>query len=184
MSSPILTDLKCPRCSTGPHAPHSRLYVGQGGGMTLHACGVCGGVWLSQACVQRLSERIPPEAIALASSAALHARARADTTAEIDCPLCGKRMKRTRALLAGVDLDTCVGHGTWYDRDELRVLADALRGQGWAQPQQPVPLGAPNAPPAPPRGQQPSNVSSGAVEVAAEATFSVLAIFDIFDIFS
>lgn len=185
MNSPVLTDLKCPRCSTGQHAPHSRLYAGQGGGMTLHACGVCGGVWLSQACVQRLTQQIPPEAIALASSAAHHARVAADITAQIDCPLCGKQMKRTRAVLAGIDLDSCVGHGTWYDRDEIRLLADALRRSGWAQSPQ-VPLGAaggPN-PPVPPRGQQPSNVSSGAVEVAAEATFGVFAILDIFDIFS
>lgn len=157
--------------------------------MTLHACGLCGGVWLSPSCVQRLTEQIPPQAIALATSAAQHARAAADTSAQIDCPLCGKQMKRTRAVLAGIDLDSCAGHGTWYDRDEIRILAEALRRSGWAQTPQ-TPLGAPNATsnppntPVPPRGQQPSNVSSGAVEVAAEATIGVFAIFDIFDIFS
>lgn len=42
------------------------------------------------------------------------------------CLVCQRPMRRSRFEPAGVDLDRCSQHGTWYDHGELLQLAEAV----------------------------------------------------------
>jgi Zn-finger nucleic acid-binding protein len=114
----------CPRCLVP-------LYIGHASGVTLHGCGRCGGVWLASACARRVAEALPSDAIELAGRASKNAQAPADTSALVKCPICARPMTRTRAAAAGVELDVCGVHGTWYDRDELAKIAQAISTSSW-----------------------------------------------------
>jgi Zn-finger nucleic acid-binding protein len=114
----------CPRC-------REQLYVGQASGVTLHGCGRCGGVWLGSACARRIAEALPGDAIELAGRVSKNAQGEVTTLAPVACPLCSAPMTRTRAAAAGVELDVCGAHGTWYDRHELEQIAAALSRSPW-----------------------------------------------------
>ncbi|WP_438022615.1 zf-TFIIB domain-containing protein [Sorangium sp. So ce233] len=119
---PSPASLTCPRCAVP-------LHVGQAGGMTLHGCGRCGGIWLGPACAQRLADALPGEASALAARASSRAAVDADVTPIVHCPVCAQPMQRTHAAAARLDLDMCGAHGTWYDRHELERVAGAIAAQ-------------------------------------------------------
>jgi hypothetical protein len=59
--------------------------------------------------------------------------------------MCKKTMSRTRAATAQVDLDVCASCGTWYDRDEIRRITDAIRSSGWGGAAVPVAAGVAGA---------------------------------------
>jgi Zn-finger nucleic acid-binding protein len=114
----------CPRCL-------EQLYVGKASGVTLHGCGRCGGVWLGSACARRIAEALPGDAIELAGRVSKNAKGEVTTLAPVACPICSAPMTRTRAAAAGVELDVCGAHGTWYDRHELEQIAVALSHSAW-----------------------------------------------------
>lgn len=128
----LRTHFACPRCAAHPQASAASptlLFTDTVGGLTLHACGACGGIFLGTACAQRLAEALPHDAIRRANHTAASARYVASTLEPLACPMCGQTMRRTQVSRAGVDLDVCGAHGTWYDRDELRLVALAI---GWS----------------------------------------------------
>lgn len=118
----------CPRCrSNGHRAP---LFSRVADGIGMNGCGACGGVFLGPDCVRRLAEALPEEALALSERAARAARYHADTAPTLACPVCAREMTRVSAGRAGVDLDRCEAHGTFYDRDEIARVAAAIRASG------------------------------------------------------
>jgi Zn-finger nucleic acid-binding protein len=119
-----LSNHACPRC-------REPLYIGHASGVTLHGCGRCGGVWLGSACARRIAEVLPGDAIELAGRVSRNAKGEITTLAPVACPICSAPMTRTRAAAAGVDLDVCGAHGTWYDRHELEQIAVALEHSTW-----------------------------------------------------
>jgi Zn-finger nucleic acid-binding protein len=126
----------CPRCrSNGHRAP---LYSQLAGGVGLHGCGACGGVFLAPACAQKLAAALPEEAIKLSVGASRAARYRPDTSPTLACPVCAKEMKRIKAARAGVDLDVCQPHGTFYDQQEIEKVTAAIKGSGWHSPSLPT----------------------------------------------
>lgn len=118
------SSLHCPRCMTP-------MLLGHAGGMRLHGCGTCGGVWLGSDCAQRLASALPTEAIEMAARYDEDATVSVDTASKLDCPVCGVVMHCAHASAAKIDLDTCMGHGTWYDRQELGKIAGAIRNAQW-----------------------------------------------------
>lgn len=82
----------------------------------------------------RLASASPEGALALAATAAQGARYQPDLSHAVHCPVCRAAMVRTHAMRAGVEIDTCRAHGTWYDRDELRRISEAIRSAGWGAP--------------------------------------------------
>lgn len=49
----------------------------------------------------------------------------------VPCPQCGQLMNRINfAHCSGVIVDVCRGHGTWFDRDELRGIVEFIRSGG------------------------------------------------------
>ena len=41
----------------------------------------------------------------------------------MNCPKCGKEMAK-RSSYGGVEMDLCVEHGIWLDKDELRRILE------------------------------------------------------------
>jgi Zn-finger nucleic acid-binding protein len=134
--------LPCPRC-------RERLYVGRAE-MTLHGCGRCGGVFLDNADSQRLVKAFPDDAVALSEHAGALSPDEPNLGEAAPCPVCAAPMMRTRIDRAGLDLDVCAAHGTWFDRGELRRVALALHVK---VPVAPVTAGAHEVPP--PGGRHP-----------------------------
>ncbi len=50
----------------------------------------------------------------------------ADPTRKIACPVCGSALTFTRTPFDGVCVDACANHGTWFDANEIRAIAQAL----------------------------------------------------------
>ncbi len=97
----------------------------------MNGCGACGGVFLSPACAQKLAAALPKEAIDLSVTASKAARYRPDTAPPLRCPICAGVMQRIRAAKAGVDLDVCPQHGTFYDHEEVEKVTAAIQSSGW-----------------------------------------------------
>jgi Zn-finger nucleic acid-binding protein len=111
--------LLCPRCRLG-------LFVGQAGGVTMNACGRCGGVWLDNASARKIHEAASVEAVSLADRASAAGTAEVNAAAVAPCPECAKAMARVHVNAANVDVDACSQHGTWFDRGELHAVAEAF----------------------------------------------------------
>ena len=120
MSLPPEPPLICPRCDQA-------LARGQAVDMVMHACGRCGGIWLDLQGARRVRVRISEGARRLAQMATDHGISPVDRESTIACLLCKRPMRRSRFEPAGVDLDRCGQHGTWYDRAELLQMADAVQ---------------------------------------------------------
>jgi Zn-finger nucleic acid-binding protein len=128
-SAAELSKLKCPRCRIDMTA--ARL-----AGEQFHECERCGGVWLDVATFEHISASREEQAAVLgaASPAPAHAVDLANEGSKIrysPCPQCGQLMNRINfARCSGVIVDVCKGHGTWFDRDELRKIVEFIRGGG------------------------------------------------------
>ncbi len=108
-------------------------------GVTLQGCNRCGGVFLSQACATHLAAQLPSLAIDVSTRGAAHATHRLDLASALCCPKCKSAMSRTKVSAAGIELDHCAssGCGTWYDRDEIKRVTDAIRASGWGGARRP-----------------------------------------------
>jgi Zn-finger nucleic acid-binding protein len=107
--------IQCPRCHIG-------LFEGQLGPATLLGCGTCGGVWLDNLACQSLVQGASDSLTVLAEQAARHSTVVAND-GEAGCPVCARRLTRTSVPPTLVTIDTCAAHGTWFDANELRVIA-------------------------------------------------------------
>jgi Zn-finger nucleic acid-binding protein len=114
--------MNCPRCGVP-------LVVGNTARATLFGCSACGGVWLDMTTAHRLCEVLDADAATLLDSASRYASHRVDVSLGIACPQCGQALCRARIPNAGVDIDYCGQHGTWFDKDELPKIAQAAAVQ-------------------------------------------------------
>ena len=110
----------CPRC----RAPLARRSAGAA---SLLACEACGGAWLNHAVAGVvLAHGAGAVAGQLSDELARAACLTANTgPAGLPCPACGAPLDRRTSQ--GVVVDTCVLHGTWFDRDELAQTVAAYR---------------------------------------------------------
>jgi Zn-finger nucleic acid-binding protein len=124
-----LNALKCPRCKI----EMSSISIG---GEAMRECEHCSGLWLEVAAFERICTNREQQSAGLgvASTAPGHAvnlSAEAIQVRYIPCPQCGQIMNRINfARCSGVIVDVCKGHGTWFDRDELREIVEFIRGGG------------------------------------------------------
>jgi Zn-finger nucleic acid-binding protein len=112
----------CPRC-------RARLVLRSAGEASLLVCVACGGAWLTHTAAGIvLAQGVGVAAGVLSDELASSACIDADTTtAELPCPACGAPLDRRTSQ--GVVVDTCVLHGTWFDRDELKQTVAAYRAE-------------------------------------------------------
>jgi Zn-finger nucleic acid-binding protein len=119
--------LPCPRCRTEMKA----VVLGT---TNLRECPRCQGLWADTASVEQIcADREKqasilgmPSEIPLSESGAVEEKVR-----YLPCPECQKLMHRINfARLSNVVVDVCKGHGTWFDRDELRRIVEFIRAGG------------------------------------------------------
>ncbi len=124
-----LSILKCPRC----RAEMDSITIA---GEQMRECGRCGGVWLEVASFERICANREEQAAVLgaASPAPSHQIDPNSDGSKVrysPCPQCGQMMNRINfARCSGVIVDVCKGHGTWFDRDELRAIVEFIRAGG------------------------------------------------------
>jgi Zn-finger nucleic acid-binding protein len=127
-SAAQLATLKCPRCK----AEMSSISIG---GEAMRECEHCGGLWLEVAAFERIcTNREEQSAVLGGASMAPQAQTHSitETVRYVPCPQCSQLMNRINfARCSGVIVDVCKGHGTWFDRDELREIVEFIRSGGF-----------------------------------------------------
>ena len=122
-----LASLKCPRCKVSM----SSISIG---GEAMRECEHCGGLWLDVGAFERVcTNREEQSAVLGGASMSPEAQTQSmpETIRYVPCPQCGQLMNRINfARCSGVVVDVCKGHGTWFDRDELREIVEFIRGGG------------------------------------------------------
>jgi Zn-finger nucleic acid-binding protein len=105
--------LPCPACGASLAPTPASL--------PLSVCAACGGAWLGpDAAVHVMRGLRDPVDVDLAhatGAAARSAQARPRDTGTRACPSCSGRMDRL--VFGTIIVDSCVAHGTWFDRGEL-----------------------------------------------------------------
>lgn len=124
-----LSILKCPNCK------HDMVPI-KLGGSALRECESCGGLWVEVAAFEKLCADREHQAAVLGLASPVAGR-QVDPAAEeikvryVPCPQCSQLMNRINfARCSGVIVDVCRGHGTWFDRDELREIIEFIRAGG------------------------------------------------------
>lgn len=124
-----LSVLKCPRCKIDM----SSVTIGA---IAMRECEQCGGLWVDVASFEKICADREQQSVMLgvASPAPAQQISGAGAPSRISyepCPQCGQLMNRLNfARCSGVIVDVCKGHGTWFDRDELRGIVEFVRGGG------------------------------------------------------
>ena len=122
------SELRCPRCRVALEL----LELGQ---VLLRECGACDGVWAEAEVFEQIcADREQQSAVLCAMQGAQAAKGRelsATSVRYVPCPRCGQLMNRLNfARCSGVIVDICKMHGTWLDRDELRLIVEFIRAGG------------------------------------------------------
>lgn len=116
----------CPVCAIP-------LFAAAKDGYRIDACGKCGGSWISLGDLRKMidtSNKTPIELARMADSVA--STASPPTPEARTCPECKAPLAVDN--LAGVDIDVCGDHGTWFDARELeRVSIVLLKEYGLAR---------------------------------------------------
>ncbi|WP_005037012.1 zf-TFIIB domain-containing protein [Holophaga foetida] len=126
LEQPENSDLQCPGCQV-------KLVNTPIGGVDLHQCQGCGGLWLAKDCFEALSKARATQNLSLPGQSAPSAPLPPHTNAVRyrKCPVCARFMNRVNyARISGVILDSCRDHGLWFDRDELRQVLVFVDGGG------------------------------------------------------
>jgi Zn-finger nucleic acid-binding protein len=117
---------QCPRCRVALES----VAVGSA---RLKECPRCDGLWVDVAAFERIVNEREEQAAVLGAPSPLpkHAAGGHDRVRYVPCPECGQLMNRVNfARCSGVVVDVCKGHGTWFDRDELRQIVEFIQGGG------------------------------------------------------
>ncbi len=120
----------CPGCQI-------KLVVTSVGGLDMHQCERCGGLWLAAERFESLASEREKRNLALPVAQAGGApRIKVPITYR-PCPVCKKLMNRYNyARISGVILDSCKHHGLWFDHDELRQCLAFIEKGGLDQSRQ------------------------------------------------
>ena len=120
--------VSCPRC----HADMKHVRVGAAG---LSECPQCGGIWVEVSEFEKICASHEQQAAVL-GAASIEPAHPVDLSHQppvryVPCPTCKQLMNRINfARCSGVIVDVCKGHGTWFDRDELREIVEFIRHGG------------------------------------------------------
>jgi Zn-finger nucleic acid-binding protein len=119
--------LVCPRCDVG-------LGIREVGDVALHECERCVGVYIDAVAIERmLGDRQQARAEAVVGTYRGVARRSEAARGKlyIKCPTCRTIMNRRQfARGAGIIVDVCQGHGTWFDAGELPAVVEFVMNGG------------------------------------------------------
>jgi Zn-finger nucleic acid-binding protein len=124
----VADDRPCPRCAAGLHP---RLV----GDLVIDECAACLGVFLDHIAIKRvIVDRARARAEALLGAlprTEVQAVPAAGQKMYLPCPICHVVMnRRLFATGAGVIIDVCRAHGTFFDAGELPVIIDFVMNGG------------------------------------------------------
>jgi Zn-finger nucleic acid-binding protein len=105
------------------------------GKANLRECARCGGLWVDVESFEQIIAEREQQSALLGSASILPKKeggaSKPGSVRYVPCPECGQLMNRVNfARCSGVIVDVCKGHGTWFDRDELRRIVEFIRGGG------------------------------------------------------
>jgi len=122
-----LSVLKCPRCAVDMNS----VAIGKA---PVRECSRCEGLWLDAHVFQLLCADREHQSVILGDAFANEPKPRVAHESQIryvPCPHCRQLMNRVNfAKCSDVIVDVCKGHGTWFDKDELRQIVEFIRGGG------------------------------------------------------
>jgi len=116
----------CPRCQVSLEAVTL-------GTLNMHECTKCEGLWVGVETFNGICADRDKQAAVLggASPQPVPFDPSVDEIRYLRCPECATLMNRVNfAGRSGVIIDVCRGHGTWFDRDELRHIVEFIRAGG------------------------------------------------------
>lgn len=98
----------------------------------IEECGGCEGVFLDGTALAAIvAEPARGEALLAALPRRPHSVLPKDGKLYVKCPTCGTIMNRKQfATAAGIVIDVCRDHGTFFDAGELCAIIDYVRGGG------------------------------------------------------
>lgn len=118
---------KCPRCRVEMES----AAVGQ---TSIRECMKCNGLWIEVDSFEQICASREQQAVVLGAATFVPDGKVLDDLNKIryvPCPVCGQLMNRVNfARCSGVIIDVCKGHGSWFDRDELRKIIEFIRAGG------------------------------------------------------
>jgi len=113
----VLEDRLCPQCEQPMHG----LSVGE---FSIIGCKKCGGAFVSHETFEMMQAQADKLIVATEPVKKNHF-AQAEAVRYIRCPVCRNMMNRTNfAKISGVIIDTCKGHGIWFDAGEVERIMD------------------------------------------------------------
>lgn len=119
---------RCPRCRVGMES----VAVGEA---SLRECARCGGLWVDVESFEQIIMEREQQTVVLGAASLVPKQSGGEGEPNkvryVPCPLCNQLMNRVNfARCSGVIVDVCKGHGTWFDRDELRRIVEFIRSGG------------------------------------------------------
>ena len=121
--------LRCSRCSIEMKA----VAIGN---TSLRECSRCEGVWVEVDSMEQICTDREKQGAILGAAAPLPVDENPDLdkVRYLPCPVCAKLMNRVNfARCSHVVVDVCKGHGTWFDKDELRRIIEFILAGGLEQ---------------------------------------------------
>lgn len=122
-----LSVLKCPRCAIDMKSVKI-------GNAPVRECDRCEGLWLDVNVFQIICADREHQSVILGDAFANEQKPRVPHEVQVryvPCPHCKQLMNRINfAKCSDVIVDVCRGHGTWFDKDELRQIVEFIRGGG------------------------------------------------------
>lgn len=132
----VETELSCPGCGED-QTLHSRPLGNEK--VSILECHRCAGIWIGHDVFQLLEEQALEREIGwnpLRETAATEKMELPDpgTSLYRRCPTCSELMNRTNySRRSGVIVDTCPGHGIWFDHGELARILKWIRDGNWTR---------------------------------------------------
>lgn len=114
----------CPRCKI-------ELVIVTLGTNKVCECTKCQGLWVDVATFEIICRNNEQQLAILGPASEAITTVNQDVVRYGRCPQCNTLMNRINfAHFSGVIVDVCRGHGTWFDKDELRKIIEFIRKGG------------------------------------------------------
>ena len=113
----------CPRCLRS-------LTTYQAGAFVVDACLACGGLFIDNAATRELMRTFDRDLVSIATTIGI---GKGETVGpgvilkDLSCPRCSGVLSAVHLPGAGLEIDICAEHGTWFDANELPKVARAYR---------------------------------------------------------
>lgn len=115
---------KCPRCKVDLQS----LEIGE---IRISECEHCEGVWVDIDTFEVICANKENQSAVLKKLEEILRNPEREQIQYVPCPICAALMNRNNfARVSGVIIDTCKGHGVWFDANELPQIIEFIRKGG------------------------------------------------------